>query len=604
MGNALRIPDVSVDWDKNLKGEDRAQVRVREKAQEWKSWPMYYIFATLFNIALHGILLARSTELIPLAFANSMYLAIVFLLSVTSLSLLVYPAHSPGKALRRILIILMLSNQVKKEIDTELARGKISYAAGEGGRYDLQGNVAIVTGANSGVGYGTTMLLASYGATVVMACRSMDKCGKAKAEIAEQLSTKVSAVGSLEVMQLDLSSLQSVRDFTKDFQKRFERLDYLINNAGAIPEPGMRTKDGMELSLGAMHFGHFALTKWLLPVMAKSPTISNLDDIEIPVRQANLDARLAAKDRAAAQGHEFVSGTYVDDGAARVVFTSSDAMNMGAFHESLLYGENSEGREVRGTGAGDMNGEMTDNCGFYNPLAQLPYVGGIFAALPDFAPCCPIGNCPHSNSYARAKLANVLMAQELQLRYDAHAYAKGGAKAGQRRLVTAAIHPGMVQANIHEFFSNPLTNWFMRSREEAARLVVYATLENSFMPGSYIDGMCNAMDLTGFRANNAGLETHAAAFPVVRRMQWLAEAVNFDSIIRYVFQADLWMRRTLIFPEPAISNVEDRWEEKFELRAMVAARLWEVSEKVIQAFEKKKPLFSLEVSAASSTKLF
>ena len=201
-----------------------------------------------------------------------------------------------------------------------------------------------------------------------------------------------------------------------------------------------------------------------------------------------------------------------------------------------------------------MHGETTDNCGLGNPLAGLPVVGPYLASLPGFYPCCPVGSCPHTNSYARAKLANVLMAQELQLRFNAHAYAAGGSAKGLRRLVTAAIHPGMVQANIHDFFSNPLTNWYMRSREEAARLIVYAALENSFLPGSYVDAMCQPADLVGLRNHNRGFDMHAAAFPIVKKMLFYAEAVHDKQEAPYMIQADVWKRRTLVFPPPELDS--------------------------------------------------
>ena len=125
-----------------------------------------------------------------------------------------------------------------------------------------------------------------------------------------------------------------------------------------------------------------------------------------------------------------------------------------------------------------------------------------------------------------SKLANVLMAQELQSRYDGYAYSKGGAEKGVRRIVTASIHPGTVQANIHEMFSNPWTNWYMRSAEEAARILVYATLENSFLPGSYIDSMCRPSDLVDWAEASSMGWTCAEAFPDVKKMLWFAEARN------------------------------------------------------------------------------
>ena len=102
-------------------------------------------------------------------------------------SQLVIHARTFQKAFRRLLIIGMLARQLKVQIDSELCYGQLSTSEVDGGRYNLDGQVAIVTGANSGVGFGTTKHLVSFGATVVMACRSMDRCNDAKNEIEAEL---------------------------------------------------------------------------------------------------------------------------------------------------------------------------------------------------------------------------------------------------------------------------------------------------------------------------------------------------------------------------------------------------------------------------------
>lgn len=612
MGNALRVPTIKVDWDKNLRGEDRDRVRIREESEQWSNWTAYYFVVAVFNALLISVLVGRCTEIVPMVLMSPIHLTMTVFLCVTSLSFLFMPARTFQKAFRRLLIIAMLARQIKVQIDSELCYGQISKSEMDGGRYNLEGQVAIVTGANSGVGFGTTKHLVSYGATVVMACRSMDKCEGAKLEIELELSTKI-GVGTLKTMKLDLSDFASIEEFSLQFPKRFDRLDILVNNAGAIPAPGAKTKDGLELSLGAMHFGHFALTKWLLPFMLKSRPKGNLGDMDIPQRNKGHSVqRDLAEKRSAETGSQYISGTNVEDGAARIVFTTSDAMNWGSFHTSLLF--DSAGSEVAeysfsdfesvgGTGGGDMNGEITDNCGLCNPLGSVPYVGKYLAMLPDFCPCCPVGSCPYTNSYSRAKLANVLMAQELQLRYNAYAYASGGSAKGLRRLVTAAVHPGMVQANIASFFANPLTNWFMRTPDEAGRLLVYAALENSFIPGSFVDAMGQSADLVGLRTDNRGLDMHAAAFPEVKKMLFYAEAVHYSYQVPYIMQAEAWKHRTLLFPPPALNGSADEdtlLQQKREIREIVSARLWEVSEGVVQAYKEKKPLFKRNIDQQDS----
>ncbi len=127
---------------------------------------------------------------------------------------------------------------------------------------DQSGRVAIVTGANSGIGYETARMLALKGARVVLACRSEQR-GQAALDriVAEQ------PAGSAELALLDLSSLDSVRNFVGSFVAANRQLDLLINNAGVMIPPESKTTDGFELQFGVNHLGHFALTAGLLPLL-------------------------------------------------------------------------------------------------------------------------------------------------------------------------------------------------------------------------------------------------------------------------------------------------------------------------------------------------
>jgi len=124
---------------------------------------------------------------------------------------------------------------------------------------DQTGRVAIVTGANSGIGYETAKALAQKGATVILACRSLAKGETAVSQIRQETPT-----AKLDLMQLDLSDLSSVHQFVQEFKERHTRLDLLINNAGVMVPPFTKTKDGFELQFGTNHLGHFALTGLLL----------------------------------------------------------------------------------------------------------------------------------------------------------------------------------------------------------------------------------------------------------------------------------------------------------------------------------------------------
>lgn len=129
-----------------------------------------------------------------------------------------------------------------------------------------QGRTMIVTGANSGLGYETTLALVKKGAKVIMACRSMTKANQAKEEIQQQVPN-----ADLEVMEIDLSSLKSVRKFAEDYLSMYDSLDVLINNAGVMAPPYSKTEDGFELQLGANYLGHFLLTGLLLETLSKTP---------------------------------------------------------------------------------------------------------------------------------------------------------------------------------------------------------------------------------------------------------------------------------------------------------------------------------------------
>jgi len=125
--------------------------------------------------------------------------------------------------------------------------------------------VIVITGANTGLGYETALELAKKGATIVMACRNMDKANTAKNSIKAQVSSAV-----LDVMEIDLSSLKSVRNFANTFNTKYDRLDVLINNAGVMTPPYGKTEDGFELQFGANYLGHFALSGLLLGTILKT----------------------------------------------------------------------------------------------------------------------------------------------------------------------------------------------------------------------------------------------------------------------------------------------------------------------------------------------
>jgi len=119
----------------------------------------------------------------------------------------------------------------------------------------LDGKIALVTGANSGLGLETAKGLAGAGARVLMACRNTDK-GRAAAEAIESEHGDV----DVHVLALDLADLTAVHRFADLIAKKHPKIDILVNNAGVMALPLRRTMDGFEMQIGTNHLGHFALT--------------------------------------------------------------------------------------------------------------------------------------------------------------------------------------------------------------------------------------------------------------------------------------------------------------------------------------------------------
>jgi NAD(P)-dependent dehydrogenase (short-subunit alcohol dehydrogenase family) len=124
---------------------------------------------------------------------------------------------------------------------------------------DQTGRTAVITGANTGLGYETAAALAAKGAHVVLAVRNLEK-GKAAADL---ISSRTPGA-SVALQELDLSSLESIRSATDELRSKHETIDLLINNAGVMMTPKSTTKDGFELQFGTNHLGHFAFTGLLI----------------------------------------------------------------------------------------------------------------------------------------------------------------------------------------------------------------------------------------------------------------------------------------------------------------------------------------------------
>jgi NAD(P)-dependent dehydrogenase (short-subunit alcohol dehydrogenase family) len=127
---------------------------------------------------------------------------------------------------------------------------------------DLTGKVAVITGANGGLGLETAQALAGAGAHVVMAARNQSKAAQAAATI-----RRAHPDAMLELVELDLGSLASVFSAADTILAAHDRIDILVNNAGLMAMPERATADGFEMQLGVNHLGHWALTAHLMPAL-------------------------------------------------------------------------------------------------------------------------------------------------------------------------------------------------------------------------------------------------------------------------------------------------------------------------------------------------
>ncbi len=129
---------------------------------------------------------------------------------------------------------------------------------------DLSGRTVFITGANSGLGQETARAMAARGAHVIMAGRDQAKLDESVAAIVAQHPK-----AQLDTLTVDLTSLENIRAATSRARQRFAKIDLLINNAGVMATPFLHTHDGFEMQLGTNHFGHFALTGELFPLIER-----------------------------------------------------------------------------------------------------------------------------------------------------------------------------------------------------------------------------------------------------------------------------------------------------------------------------------------------
>lgn len=162
----------------------------------------------------------------------------------------------------------------------------------------LKDKTFLITGGNSGLGFAAAKLLGQARARVVLACRNQEKAEAAKEKL------NIQGVARVDLLELDLADLSSVRKAAKAARAQYESLDGLINNAGIMQTPQMKTKDGFELQLGVNHLGPFLFTKLLL------------DRVEAASGRVVMVSSVA---------HRFASGMFFDDFMMEKHYTPSQA---------------------------------------------------------------------------------------------------------------------------------------------------------------------------------------------------------------------------------------------------------------------------------------
>ena len=129
----------------------------------------------------------------------------------------------------------------------------------------MSDQVALVTGANTGIGFEIARGLLQQGGTVVLGCRDLKKGELARAQLVADTGNQ-----NAVLMQVDLANLSRLRNFIAKFEAKFQRLDVLVHNAGLWPRTRRKTEDGFEMTLGVNHLGPFFLTQALRPMLEKS----------------------------------------------------------------------------------------------------------------------------------------------------------------------------------------------------------------------------------------------------------------------------------------------------------------------------------------------
>lgn len=414
----------------------------------------YYWFSTLFTAAVVGFFFVRQND-ISEATSNPLTSIMMGVVGITLVTLFTMPPTTLSLMTRRIGLVILVLFQMKNQWDAVDTQAKV---------HSRRGMVALIVGGSGAIGRNVAASLIEVDCKVILACQNVTKCRETASVLQSKLPAKASLL-SFALTPLNLTDLDSVREFARKFLSEEQRLDFLVHTAGSLSFNGTKTAQGLEHSFGSLYLGPFALSHWLMPLLLKP----------IP---------------------DSVNG----GNAARIVHVVSPAAFSGSFHPSFF----------SATGNGDFQNEFTDNCGA-SGLIQ-PFTS--FACFLGYSTASSAPNQKSFNGYSRAMLSNILATQELQRRVDDFLTLPQH-NTTYRRLVTAVVNPGTVSSllsPVHTIFG-PM----MRIPSVSAAVVLHGLHSNSFLPSSYIDSTLKGQDLGDYTAT--GLQIHLRAFPQLKELR-------------------------------------------------------------------------------------
>ena len=186
---------------------------------------------------------------------------------------------------------------------------------------NLSSKIIIITGANSGIGEYTAEVLAKLGATIILACRNLQKAKQTKENIQKRTGNV-----KIEVIPLDLADFASIREFVKVFNEKYKKLDILLNNAGNINFYDHNlTKDGFEMEFGTNHLGHFLLTNLLLDNLKRAAPSRVINVSSLAYKSGKNEYK-----EIRAEHYHGVNYAYARSKLANILFTRQLAKNLTA----------------------------------------------------------------------------------------------------------------------------------------------------------------------------------------------------------------------------------------------------------------------------------